>query len=52
MWIIRPTGTRLNQMDNNPIVRDKKPGETINQTIRYDLEFNNLSLEIIHDRTM
>ena len=48
----KPQIRRVDQMKGNLIARDKRrPKKIIGKTIKEDIEFNDLNINIIHDKT-
>lgn len=44
---------RADQVEDNPIARGRgRPGQTIDETIKKDLDTKGLAINIIYDRTL
>ena len=44
---------RVDQMEVRPVIRGRKrPRKTIGETIKRDLDVNNLNVNMIYDRTL
>lgn len=53
IWIcVKKTHRSTSKEGSLIVIGKEKPRKTINQTIKSDLDFNDLSLDLIHDRTL